>query len=124
MGAFFTPSEAHGVKRAQRSGATLIPWASEATLCAATAEQISVVANAQQEQHFLSRCWTVWVGPFQVGEMGQKYKSTLALTRRGSRDGFDQQAITGDRTTESKHFTLAARWRGVYRLASVLAWAR
>ena len=46
MGAFFKPSEEPGVKRAKRSGATLIPGSSDGTLCAAIAEQMSAVARS------------------------------------------------------------------------------
>ncbi len=63
MGAFFTPSEEPGVKRAKRSGATLIPGSSDGTLCAAIAEQM--------EKNAFSLT-TMRVGPFQVAEMGQK----------------------------------------------------
>jgi hypothetical protein len=71
MGAFLKPSENGGVKRAERNAATLIPPFSDGTLCAAIAERMSVIANSQREKHASSRC-TVWVGPFQVAEMGQK----------------------------------------------------
>src|SRR5439155_9789321 len=46
MGAFFKPSEEPGVKRAKRSGATLIPGSSDGTLCATIAEQMSAVARS------------------------------------------------------------------------------
>ena len=71
MGAFFTPSEEHGVKRAQRSGATLIPCSSDGTLCAAIAlaDQCSCKFAAKNIAFFL---FTIWVGPFEVAEMGQK----------------------------------------------------
>jgi hypothetical protein len=50
----------------------LIPGSSDGTLCAAIALADECGRKfASLEKHFHSRC-TVWVGPFQVAEMGQK----------------------------------------------------
>ena len=70
MGAFFTPSEEEGVKRAESSAATLTPSSSDGTLCAAIAEQVSAVASSPQTT--MLSLITMWVGPFEVAEMGQK----------------------------------------------------
>ena len=71
MGAFFQPSEEPCVKRAERSAATLILGSSDGTLCAAIAEQIMWLHVHCAEKRAFSLI-TMWVGPFQVAEMGQK----------------------------------------------------
>jgi hypothetical protein len=77
MGAFFKPSEEAGVKRAERNGATLIPASSDGTLCAAIAEQMSVVANSRALKNaFILAVQYGWVH-FKLPKW---VKSTLALT--------------------------------------------
>src|SRR5437588_11285324 len=77
MGACFKPSEAAGVKRAERNGATLIPAASDRTLCTAIAEQMSVVANSQALKNaFILAVQYGWVH-FKLPKW---VKSTLAFT--------------------------------------------
>src|SRR5260370_8074597 len=76
MGAFFTPSEEPGVKRAKRSGATLIPGSSDGTLCAAIAEQMSGVARSLRRKTLSLSPPCGWVH-FKLPKW---VKSKLALT--------------------------------------------
>src|SRR6266496_1588192 len=76
MGAFFKPSEEPGVKRAKRSGATLIPGSSDGTLCAAIAEQMSAVARSLWRKTLSLSPPCGWVH-FQLPKW---VKSKLALT--------------------------------------------
>lgn len=76
MGAFFKPSEEPGVKRAKRSGATLIPGSSDGTLCAAIAEQMSAVARSLWRKTLSLSPPCGWVH-FKLPKW---VKSTLALT--------------------------------------------
>src|SRR5438046_10346109 len=79
MGAFFKPSEEPGVKRAQRSGATLIPGSSDGTLCAAIAEQMSGVARSLRRKTLSLSPPCGWVH-FKLPKW---VKSKLALTIQG-----------------------------------------
>src|SRR5438874_5014456 len=76
MGAFFTPFEEPGVKRAKRSGATLIPGSSNGTLCAAIAERMSTVARSLWRKTLSLSPSCGWVH-FKLPKW---VKSTLALT--------------------------------------------
>ena len=76
MGAFFQPSEEPGVKRAKRSGATLIPGSSDGTLCAAIAEQMSGVARSLRRKTLSLSPPCGWVH-FKLPKW---VKSKLALT--------------------------------------------
>src|SRR6266550_1914776 len=76
MGAFFKPSEEPGVKRAKRSGATLIPGSSHGTLCAAIAERMSTVARSLWRKTLSLSPSCGWVH-FKLPKW---VKSTLALT--------------------------------------------
>jgi len=76
MGAFFKPSEEPGVKRAKRSGATLIPGSSDGTLCAAIAEQMSGVARSLRRKTLSLSPPCGWVH-FKLPKW---VKSKLALT--------------------------------------------
>ncbi len=76
MGAFFTPSEEPGVKRAKRSGVTLIPGSSDGTLCAAIAEQMSGVARSLRRKTLSLSPPCGWVH-FKLPKW---VKSKLALT--------------------------------------------
>src|SRR5260370_2551566 len=77
MGAFLTPSEEPGVKRAKRSGATLIPGSSDGTLCAAIAEQMSGVARSLRRKTLSLSPPCGWVH-FKLPKW---VKSKLALTK-------------------------------------------
>src|SRR5438876_6915885 len=77
MGAFFKPSEEPGVKRAKRSGATLIPGSSDGTLCAAIAEQMSAVARSLWRKTLSLSPPCGWVH-FKLPKW---VKSKLALTK-------------------------------------------
>ena len=77
MGAFFQPSEEPGVKRAKRSGATLIPGSSDGTLCAAIAEQMSGVARSLRRKTLSLSPPCGWVH-FKLPKW---VKSKLALTQ-------------------------------------------
>src|SRR6266566_3655718 len=76
MGAFFHPSEEPGVKRAKRSGATLIPGSSDGTLCAAIAEQMSGGARSLRRKTLSLSPPCGWVH-FKLPKW---VKSKLALT--------------------------------------------
>src|SRR6266849_7631113 len=76
MGAFFQPTEEPGVKRAKRSGATLIPGSSHGTLCAALAEQMSGVARSPRRKTLSLSPPCGWVH-FKLPKW---VKSKLALT--------------------------------------------
>src|SRR6266849_567324 len=85
MGAFFKPSEEPGVKRAKRSGATLIPGSSDGTLCAAIAEQMSGVARSLRRKTLSLSLPCGWVH-FKLPKW---VKSKLALT-------YEAHAVLGD----------------------------
>src|SRR5437870_12018460 len=104
MGAFFKPSEEPGVKRAKRSGATLIPGSSDGTLCAAIAEHMSDVARSLRRKT-LSLSPPCGVGPFQVAEMGQKEVGLDNQRQRDSKAG----TSTSSGIRSSKYFKAATK---------------
>src|SRR5437016_8938821 len=90
MGAFFTPSEEEGVKRAESSAATLTPSSSDGTLCAAIAEQVSAVASSPQSAMLAFFSQSGWVHL----KLPKWVKSTLALTL-DNRFGYTKKGLNG-----------------------------